>query len=121
MKPLSMKHAVATIERGERRDIPQTPCPLVHPEPYRVPIPTNTPATMSSNPPPWNSISGNVTNRPHSSGAASRPKKKQCLLTFSFAMTLQKAANQTADACDPPIGDRPQAGCQANQSAAGKG
>ena len=32
-KPASMKAAVATIERGERRDRPQTPCPLVQPEP----------------------------------------------------------------------------------------
>ena|GEM_PF-5785733 len=46
-KPLAMKAAVATSERGDRRDNPQTPCPLVQPEPYRVPIPTNTPAAIS--------------------------------------------------------------------------
>lgn len=70
MKPLSMKHAVATIERGERRDIPQTPCPLVQPEPNLVPIPTNTQVITSPNALPWNSMRGNVANRPHSSGAS---------------------------------------------------
>lgn len=45
--PAAMNAAVATIERGESRESPQTPCPLVQPEPYRVPIPTSKPAVIS--------------------------------------------------------------------------
>ena len=45
--PLVLFRTVATSERGDRRDNPQTPCQLVQPEPYRVPIPTNTPAAIS--------------------------------------------------------------------------
>jgi hypothetical protein len=33
----TMKTAVAAIERGEKRAIPQTPCPLVQPLPSWVP------------------------------------------------------------------------------------
>ena len=36
--PLSMKVPVATRESLDSRDIQQTPWPLVHPEPMRVPI-----------------------------------------------------------------------------------
>jgi hypothetical protein len=36
---------VATIERFERRAMPQMPWPLVQPEPRRVPKPTRSPAT----------------------------------------------------------------------------
>jgi hypothetical protein len=32
-KPAPMKASVATSERGDRRDSPHTPCPLVQPEP----------------------------------------------------------------------------------------
>jgi len=42
-----MKVTVATSERIEPRAIPHTPCPLVQPDPYRVPIPTSRPATIS--------------------------------------------------------------------------
>lgn len=38
-----MKRIVATIDRIEKRLMPHTPCPLVHPLPIFVPIPTNTP------------------------------------------------------------------------------
>ena len=37
--------AVATIERLLKRPMPQTPWPLVQPEPRRVPKPTRSPAT----------------------------------------------------------------------------
>jgi hypothetical protein len=40
-----MQVVVATRERRERFAIPQTPCPLVQPEPWYVPKPTNNPAT----------------------------------------------------------------------------
>jgi len=33
MKPASMNAPVATSERGDSRDKPQTPWPLVHPDP----------------------------------------------------------------------------------------
>ena len=36
-KPAAMKVPVATIERGDRRDSPHTPWPLVQPELRRVP------------------------------------------------------------------------------------
>ena len=39
-----MKMAVATVERGESRTIPQTPWPEVQPPPSRAPKPTNNPA-----------------------------------------------------------------------------
>lgn len=42
-----MNTHVATIERTEKRPIPKTPCPLVHPEPIQVPIPTRNPAITS--------------------------------------------------------------------------
>ena len=43
-----MNTAVATSERRESRANPQTPCPLVHPLPSRVPKPTRSPAVISS-------------------------------------------------------------------------
>ena len=43
---LNMKTPVATHERGDRRAIPQTPCPEVQPEPSRVPNPTSRPAKI---------------------------------------------------------------------------
>ncbi|GER04343.1 hypothetical protein JCM17846_20250 [Iodidimonas nitroreducens] len=45
--PVAMNRAVATIDRGERRDTPHTPWPLVHPDPKRVPKPTNSPPIIS--------------------------------------------------------------------------
>ena len=41
--PSAMNVRVATADRGERRPSPQTPCPLVHPPPMRVPMPTSNP------------------------------------------------------------------------------
>ena len=46
--PKPIKVTVAAIERGERRAFPQIPCPLVHPDPRRVPNPTNSPATINN-------------------------------------------------------------------------
>ena len=42
-KPAAMKMSVATSERGDRRARPQTPCPLVQPEPRRAPKPAKNP------------------------------------------------------------------------------
>ena len=39
----SINKIVATIERMEKRLIPHTPCPLVHPLLIFVPMPTNKP------------------------------------------------------------------------------
>jgi hypothetical protein len=41
----AMKIAVAAIERGDNRAIPQTPCPDVQPLLSRVPKPTKSPPT----------------------------------------------------------------------------
>jgi len=46
--PLVTKVAVATIDRGESRLMPHTPCPLVHPLPSLVPKPTRSPAAAST-------------------------------------------------------------------------
>src|SRR5690606_25778472 len=43
---VAMKVAVATIDRGERRAMPQTPCPLVQPPPNMTPTPTSKPLRM---------------------------------------------------------------------------
>src|SRR5688572_8039294 len=45
---LIMKVITAANERNESLPRPQTPCPLVHPLPMRVPKPTRTPATTSA-------------------------------------------------------------------------
>ena len=45
--PEAIKEMVATIDRVESFEIPHTPCPLVHPEPILVPIPTRRPAKTS--------------------------------------------------------------------------
>jgi hypothetical protein len=44
---IPIKKLVATKERGERRESPHTPWPLVQPEPNRLPKPTSRPATIS--------------------------------------------------------------------------
>jgi len=61
-KPANMKAAVAASDRGEKREIPQTPCPLVQPDPYRVPIPTNIPAMISNGKPAFIVTSGSGAN-----------------------------------------------------------
>src|SRR5215471_4855418 len=43
--PTNMNVPVATIDRSDRRLIPQTPCPLVHPPETLVPHPTKRPAS----------------------------------------------------------------------------
>ena len=40
--------AVATIERIENLEIPQTPCPLVQPFPTLTPMPTNKPLSNTT-------------------------------------------------------------------------
>lgn len=43
-----MKMLVATIDRGEKRAMPQIPCPLVHPDPKNTPNPTMSPPIASA-------------------------------------------------------------------------
>ena len=43
MIAISTKTIVASIDRAEKREIPQIPCPLVQPLLMPVPIPTNSP------------------------------------------------------------------------------
>lgn len=52
------KTAVAIIERFDSLLIPQMPCPLVQPDPSRVPKPTSNPARISTNELALISISG---------------------------------------------------------------
>ena len=47
-KPANIKLIVAMSDRIESRPKPQTPWPLVQPDPIRVPIPTSRPASKSS-------------------------------------------------------------------------
>ena len=47
--PASINVIVAITERIDRRLIPQIPCPLVQPEPKRVPKPTKRPAMIKLN------------------------------------------------------------------------
>jgi hypothetical protein len=44
---VTIKIIVAVIDRDERRDIPQMPCPLVQPFPKLVPTPTKKPPIIS--------------------------------------------------------------------------
>ncbi|MCY1455334.1 hypothetical protein D9M71_724600 [compost metagenome] len=48
-------------------------------------MPTNAPAIISPNQPLWNSIRGSVANKPHSSGAMSRPRRNSA---FSLTPSL---------------------------------
>ncbi len=48
--PANIKTAVAIIERFDSLLIPQMPCPLVQPDPSRVPKPTSIPARISTEP-----------------------------------------------------------------------
>jgi hypothetical protein len=48
MKHVIMKTIVAAIDLGENRAIPQTPCPLVQPEPKKTPTPTINPPTIKA-------------------------------------------------------------------------
>ncbi|KJG90796.1 Uncharacterised protein [Acinetobacter baumannii] len=56
--PANIKTAVAIIERFDSLLIPQMPCPLVQPDPSRVPKPTSNPARISTNELALISISG---------------------------------------------------------------
>jgi len=56
---VAMKGAVATMERGESRANPQTPCPLVQPPLRRVPKPTSSPPAMTINDGTETEIRGN--------------------------------------------------------------
>ena len=58
--PAATKQHVATIERGDRREIPQMPCPLVQPAPYRVPMPTTNPASAMTGSEMSNVMGGSV-------------------------------------------------------------
>ena len=46
-KPANIKQSVAIIDRVDKREMPQTPCPLVQPAPKRVPMPTSNPETTN--------------------------------------------------------------------------
>jgi hypothetical protein len=46
--PVAMNTPVAMSERFDKREIPQTPCPLVQPFPIVLPNPTSNPAAARS-------------------------------------------------------------------------
>src|SRR5690606_27214501 len=88
-KPLAINIKVATKERGDRRDKPQTPCPLVQPEPSRVPKPTSKPAT-TTHIQGCDCTSGKVSPaRRYNQGAAARPSKAIQRQPLSPASPLQ--------------------------------
>jgi len=48
MKAAAIIISVATIDRGDNLDTPQTECPLVHPLDKVAPTPTKKPATIKT-------------------------------------------------------------------------
>src|SRR5690349_19087893 len=68
-----MNNPVAASERGDKRATPQTPCPLVQPEPYRVPKPTSKPAPISTGSDASIVAIGTALTMPYSVGAANNP------------------------------------------------
>lgn len=77
MNPASIKVQVATIDRTDKRLMPQMPCPLVHPEPKRVPKPTNSPAMMSKIGFVLTIMISGLKNIPYINGVMIRPDKNQ--------------------------------------------
>ena len=74
-----MKLNVANNDRGERLPRPHTPCPLVQPEPRRVPKPMSTPDTASTGKPCGKLMVPN----PSSAAGSARPIKKAILQPFA--------------------------------------
>src|SRR5574343_146335 len=74
--PVAMKVSVAAIERGERRAMPQTPWPLVQPEPRRLPKPTIRPASTMRTGGVSMRAAGSGANSAHRVGAARMPSRK---------------------------------------------
>jgi hypothetical protein len=74
-----MKLKVASNDRGDTFARPHTPCPLVHPDPKRVPKPTSNPATASSGSPCANSIGPN----PMTAAGSTRPIRKASRQPFA--------------------------------------
>src|SRR6185295_10956275 len=82
----TMNTIVAAIERGERRAMPQIPCPDVQPLPRRVPKPTSRPVIATTI--QLGGIAGAPSARPRAikaSGAAIRPAMKAMRQAQSLA------------------------------------
>lgn len=73
--PVAMKMITATRERKENLDSPQTPWPLVQPEPSRVPNPTRRPPdTIRNHEGVMSNAIVSLANSPYISGPKIRPK-----------------------------------------------
>lgn len=87
--PVIINVAVAIKDRIDRRALPQTPCPLVHPLPSCVPSPTKTPARIKKDP-----CTGNVTSKSSSFQKETRvgpkinPIKKDTRQSLSFFVAV---------------------------------
>ena len=79
-----MKVAVAANERGESRDRPQTPCPLVQPEPKRDPNPTSAPARRRTHHDVENDGASGARHNEITKGAESSPAIKAARHKASF-------------------------------------
>ncbi len=74
---VTIKINVAAIERTDKREIPQTPWPLVQPLPNWVPTPTNRPPIITSGVEIEKVTSGICPmNKPYKSGERIRPARK---------------------------------------------
>lgn len=71
--PVPIKTRVDAMDRADTRETPQTPCPLVHPEPRRVLKPTRKPAIMIVGAPADNSNAMDWPVSDHIKGALTRP------------------------------------------------
>lgn len=117
--PVAMNVSVATMERGDSRDRPQTPCPLVQPEPTRVPTPTARPASaragrthrITRNNWTCQDRHGDRADRqPGDEGDGERARR--------VAAQPKRTRRQAADAGDPAGAEQHQCSCDADQQAA---
>ena len=105
---VAMKTAVAASERGEPRPMPQTPCPLVHPAPRRVPNPTRRPATIR--------IPSGIGQR-----SDKQATKKSRAPAGLMANRIDEPTENAADPGDAPVQHQEQRSGQSDQRTADQG
>ena len=119
---VSMKIAVAAIERADSRATPQMPWPEVQPPPSRAPKPTSRPAAMMTV-----QLAGNcgvgiaMTDQPASQRCQDEPGDKGDAPALVGAAGIEQAAEDAADAGDPAGQQHQQDGGKADQRAADRG
>ena len=117
-----MKIAVAAIERGDSRAMPQTPCPDVQPLLSRVPKPTRSPPTAITI--RLVGICGTGSVKPSSaaeSGAAIRPAMKVARQARSVAGRIDQAGKNSGHAGDAAVEQHQQNRGEPDQRAANGG